>query len=838
MKKIPVLCCFVLIAQVFSMALSTRYVKAQNDTPENPGNFVPGEIVVAFKSGKTTSQYAAAAAEIAKKTHTRPVKVGAGGVALLRGDKNADVKKLANDMEADPNVLYAEPNYIYRLPDESTNVDVNYLQRVFTIRKSMRVDNTGKETDLGKLDLVPITYLRSLKTQKGITIQATYPNDPYLWWNSGWDVVDADVVSSNTTFSAGVCVLDTGVDYLHPDLSGKILIGYDFVNADVYPMDDNGHGTHVAGIISAKPNNSVGIAGASRANVVAVKVLGTQGWGTTYDIAMGINHCANRTDVKVLNMSFGSQDDSEVIYNAVNYAVNTKGKLVVTSAGNGIAPFISYPAYYADNIEYPEFANKVLAVAASGQHKSIGYYYYTDYDCQGDYSNYGHWVSVVAPGTDIYSTMPYDRPFYMNYFSSINPRYDYLGGTSMSTAFVSAAAARRWGYKPLESNAQVAYDVINSGWEVSADGSCWPSSMEGKHQVNIANLMERFATEVSVADASTGMGLTGAVVQVYKGTTLLGSAVIVPYTMGYTTQYLSSVLGQKEIFKYYTAYTTITNIPIPTNGKEFHDIWNNGYTYKASKSGYTSTPQPVWQHLQSVSFMPATLYLDERAGIPPKTSNIEVVLGFQEDFRYYSEYQWSDTSRFDLDLDVWLPSVPNPLDASQIAPFIVGPEGNTMGYLENDPTGNMNVFPFARLKREGRYGIPAEDFTPVHIENTTISSRKAHAPLAANSALPYYPGDYAIGVTDWDQTIDHDADENTPEIPLLGAWAVPYVYIWKDGVVKMVNAMPWQPAGEYCNAHWWRAATITSGVSGAVTYTPNYECNNTIDIFPYSNITP
>ncbi len=246
-------------------------------------------------------------------------------------------------------------------------------------------------------------------------------------------------------------MLDTGVDYLHPDLAGRIIKGYDFVNADADPMDDFGHGTHVAGIITAVQNNGKGIAGASNAKVVAVKVLGAQGWGTSFDIASGIIYCANRTDVKVLNLSLGGSYSTQ-IQNAVDYAVNSKNKLVVAAAGNDntYETTNAYPA--ALSIDFP---NKVLAVAASGKWIDDGDNSYNEYLCKADYSNYGDWISVVAPGSDILSTTPWDKPFYMNFQWGVPTRYAYMSGTSMATPFAAAAAARGWGFKPTETNEQI-----------------------------------------------------------------------------------------------------------------------------------------------------------------------------------------------------------------------------------------------------------------------------------------------------------------------------------------------------------------------------------------------
>ena len=89
-----------------------------------------------------------------------------------------------------------------------------------------------------------------------------------------------------------------------------------------------------------------------------------------------------------------------------------------------------------------------------------------------------------------------------------------------------------------------------------------------------------------------------------------------------------------------------------------------------------------------------------------------------------------------------------------------------------------------------------------------------------------------IGVTDYGVTYDHDGDPLTDEIPVMGADAVPYVYIWKNGVIKLFNMMPFQDPGGACNTEWWKAATIFSGATGAATITPNYTCGDG-GIMPY-----
>lgn len=215
------------------------------------------------------------------------------------------------------------------------------------------------------------------------------PNDPlysYQWhfplinMPSAWDIDPGG--NSGVT----VALLDTGAAYqdygpyqMAPDLAGtNFLPGYDFVNNDFHPNDDNGHGTHVSGTIAQTTNNSLGVAGiAFNCSIMPVKVLGADGSGTYQQVADGIYYAVD-SGADVINASLGGSFDSNTMYDAVQYAYRN-GVVMVAATGNDNSPFIGYPAAYAE----------VIAVGAVDINKDRAYY-----------SNYGIGMELMAPGGD------------------------------------------------------------------------------------------------------------------------------------------------------------------------------------------------------------------------------------------------------------------------------------------------------------------------------------------------------------------------------------------------------------------------------------------------------
>ncbi len=253
---------------------------------------------------------------------------------------------------------------------------------------------------------------------------ARVPNDPGFaqQWGlrntgspSGTPGSDIDAVTAwdQTTGSASVtiAVIDTGVDADHPDLAGRLLPGYNFVDRNTNTDDFQGHGTNCAGVLGAVGNNGLHVSGVCwDCRILPVKVVGIDGNGNAYGkdlwLAQGIVWAADN-GANVLSISLVSDVDAPVTRAAVDYAI-ARGCTLVAAMGNDSREVVLYPAGYPS----------VIAVGASDQ-----------WDRRASFSNWGSHIDVVAPGTQIAT------------LTNTGGMWQFFGGTSAATPFVSGICA-------------------------------------------------------------------------------------------------------------------------------------------------------------------------------------------------------------------------------------------------------------------------------------------------------------------------------------------------------------------------------------------------------------
>ena len=351
-------------------------------------------------------------------------------------NEDHDIVNICYELLKNTNVEYAEPNYLYSIDDFEVE-DVVYDE--------MTNNEESSETSSTTIDV----------------------NDPL--YSSQSNIIAADIDDVWDEYGTGngtqiIAILDTGIDYTHPDLEANIWInteelngvegydddgngyiddfrGWDFFNEDNTPLDDNMHGTHVAGIAGAVGNNGIGIAGVAwDVKLMSLKVFQANGYASMTDIVEGINY-ASENGATIMNMSFSSQSSPLTLYNALATAY-TNTILVAAAGNNGtkIGPCQCCKPYYPAGYAF------VLGI-------EDGNGGYDNWDQDGPlYSGWGDTLinyELLAHGTNITSTVP-------------NGGYAQLTGTSMGAPLVSGAVALYNEIKD-EENVEILYgDFINS----------------------------------------------------------------------------------------------------------------------------------------------------------------------------------------------------------------------------------------------------------------------------------------------------------------------------------------------------------------------------------------
>lgn len=364
------------VSNIMSAGAATLYKHgnmAGGDT-----DWVPGEIIVKYRSGGEAQVRSRVSFSGAQKTAS----LKGAGVELYSLPKDQDVQKVLQQLNSDPDVIFAEPNRYRKVMATASSAG------------GVPVSNDTHSDKQWNLDAV---------------------GAPVAWGTPG---LAGSIIAA---------VVDTGVDNSHVDLATRTVPGINLAgtkaDGTAYDpndaMDDYGHGTSVAGVLAAATNNGLGVAGVAGTagvSVMPVKVLNNEGWGTSYNVSQGIKYAADH-GARVINLSLGG-DYSRVEAEAVTYA-QQKNCLVVASVGNG--------AINADNVMFPAALPGVMTVASTDKLNKVSWF-----------SNYGDCVDIAAPGEDIWSTSQtsvsgavYESGYY----------YAPFKGTSLAAPHVSAAAA-------------------------------------------------------------------------------------------------------------------------------------------------------------------------------------------------------------------------------------------------------------------------------------------------------------------------------------------------------------------------------------------------------------
>lgn len=357
---------------------------------------VPDQIIVKYKSGTTSKAKSALSAKLSAVSEENVEKLRLSHIRLPKG---SDIESALEKLEADPSVEYAEPVYV---------------------RKASALSS--------------IEY-------SGTVVESVYCSEPYYTkgWQWGLEAMNLDSMWASADeqelSKVTIAVVDSGVDMEHEEFTGRIVGGYDFVNNDSNADDDNGHGTHVAGIAAAA-NDSKGIAGvAGSAKIMPVKVLDEWGSGDTAEEINGILFAVNN-GADIINLSLCGRHKSKAEEAAVKYALD-HGVTVIASAGNDHDDWIYYPAAYEG----------VISVG------SVDWDAESEEFVKADFSNISPELDLLTPGVDILSTVPMELDSLKQYISegigdNTKDGYTVMSGTSMSAPFASGMAALILAGKP------------------------------------------------------------------------------------------------------------------------------------------------------------------------------------------------------------------------------------------------------------------------------------------------------------------------------------------------------------------------------------------------------
>ena len=374
-------------------------------------DYVSGELIVKFKEPPTSlvsinnlnEKYEVSSME---KLFVNSEDTILDNIYILRFSEDLDLLSIMNDYSKDPNVIYVELNGLaipFLIPNDQD------------FDKQWYLDNTGQTGGKPDCDI----------------------DGP-----EAWDVMigSPDIV---------IAIVDSGIDYTHPDLENNIWInedeipdndidddnngyvddirGWDFAYKDNDPKDLHGHGTACAGVVGGVADNGIGLAGVSWNSKIMIVQIANKKWVGYYtNIALGIQYAADN-GADVISLSFGSYNqDYEIVKDAIDYAYD-KGVVLFAAAGND----------GTNNKPNPASLENVIAVAGTNNKDHRMDTFELEKEC---ISNYGDWVDIAAPAENIYTTMP-TYSVYMIEEYSVSMNYEFLSGTSAASPIAAGVAA-------------------------------------------------------------------------------------------------------------------------------------------------------------------------------------------------------------------------------------------------------------------------------------------------------------------------------------------------------------------------------------------------------------
>lgn len=422
---------------------------------------IPGEIIVKYKNGNSPKDLKQKAEDRSekKKSFLGTLQVNVENATLkIRGDKTPE-EKIADEKKVDQSVQTVEVKQIAPSAQENSVSNIDDIHVVKT-RGTVSVAELEKKYEaLPEVEYAELNYVaQTLDTPN----DTEYPN---MWSLSKIQMPQAWSVTHGS-HNVIVAVVDTGIDYNHPDLPADIIKGHDYSQEDEDPMDDNNHGTHVAGTIGALTNNGTGVSGINwQIQLMAVKVLAGANGGTNAltNVSQGIIYAVDH-GAKVLNLSVGATlpcSYTQYMQDAVNYALAHGVTLVVAAGNNNIDTAGFTPASCAG----------VINVAATGPD-----------DERANYSDFGSLITIAAPGGNVATISHFPlttanpecissptRHLCLIESTIPNNQYALYQGTSMASPHVAGVAALLLAVNPNLIPDQIKNILVSTGDPISTD---------------------------------------------------------------------------------------------------------------------------------------------------------------------------------------------------------------------------------------------------------------------------------------------------------------------------------------------------------------------------------